>query len=139
MYLSDAALKALCRLFEVIERARRWPNLQRSVLEVALGKKTGGARLIGLTTALDRVWSKVRYADCRTVLEGSIERPFLAAAPGKGAGRAAFEQAWKAEESWARGEEAATTMVDLSSFYEHITIAELAVGGGNGMGCQSPS
>ncbi len=129
IYLSDDALLALCRLFGIIEKTRRWPSLQRSVIEVALGKKAGGARLIGLATALYRVWSRVRYADCRSIIEARVDRPFLTAAPGKGAARAALEQAWQAEEAWARGDEAATTMVDLSSFYEHITIAELADGG----------
>ena len=61
---------------------------------MALGKKAGGCRLIGLATALYRIWAKIRYLDCRAVLEERLKRPFFAAAPGAGAARAAFEAAF---------------------------------------------
>ncbi len=40
--LSSGALTALARWFEAVERVGRWPSTIRSVIEVALAKKTGG-------------------------------------------------------------------------------------------------
>ncbi len=126
--LSLPAKKGLSRVLTLIESLRRWPPLLREVTEVAIGKKAGGSRLIGLAAALYRIWARARYADCRIVLETRIERPFLAAAPGKGAVRAAYNEAWANEAAAARGDETATTIVDLKAFYEHITLAEITDG-----------
>ncbi len=116
--LSMHAKRGLGRVFALVEALRRWPALLREVTEVAIGKKAGGSRLIGLAAALYRIWARARYADCRIVLETRIDRPFLAAAPGKGAIRAAYNEAWANEAAAARGEETATTIVDLKAFYE---------------------
>ncbi len=126
--LSTPAKAGLGRVLEAIERLRRWPELLREVIEVAIGKKTGGSRLIGLAAALYRLWAKARYADCRIILETRIERPFLAAAPGKGAVRAAFNEGWTNEVAAANGDETATTIVDLKAFYEFITLSEMLDG-----------
>jgi hypothetical protein len=42
--------------------------------------------------------------------------------------RAAFTEAWGNELARAKGEEAATTVIDLKSFYEYITLAEVTDG-----------
>ncbi len=126
--LSLPAKRGLSRVLALIESLRRWPALLREVTEVAIGKKAGGSRLIGLAAALYRIWARARYADCRIVLETRIERPFLAAAPGKGAVRAAYNESWANEAAAARGEETATTIVDLKAFYEYITLAEITDG-----------
>ncbi len=39
-------------ILHCIENMRRWPTLLREVIGVALPKKLGGGRLIGLTPAL---------------------------------------------------------------------------------------
>ncbi len=122
--LSKGALEALCRLFMAIESNARWPDQLRSVIEVALSKKTGGARLIGVAPSLYRLWARIRYLDIRIILEERIERPVLAAAPGRGAQGAALEATFTAEAAIARGWVAASTAVDISKYYEHISVAE---------------
>ncbi len=126
--LSKGGRHGLCRLLHAIEKYRRWPECMREIIEVALGKKSGGSRLIGLATAVYRIWARARYLDCRAIMEARVERPYLAAAPRKGARAAAADQAWGAEAAWAKGETAATTIIDFKTFYEFINAAELADG-----------
>ncbi len=45
--LTRAARRALCLMLELIEKARRWPNALREVVEVALSKRTGARDLSG--------------------------------------------------------------------------------------------
>ena len=127
--LSSGAVKALANIFDVIEAARRWPMLLREVVAVALGKATGGCRLIGLATAPYRIWARVRYLDCKCIWESRLQRPFFAAAPGVGAAAAVFDAAFDCEAAVAGGDEVACTLVDLKQFYEHVEIAEFAKGG----------
>ena len=98
------------------------------MVAVALGKKTGGCRLIGLATAVYGIWARVRYLDCRLALEAGLKRPCFAAAPGVGAAKAAFEAAFVGEAAAARGLDSACTLVDLRQFYEHIEVMEFATG-----------
>ncbi len=126
--LSRGALDALASIFEAIEGARRWPDLLRRVTAVALGKKTGGARLIGLATSLYRVWARLRYSDIKEELEARLSRRFLMAAPGMGAQRAAASASLFAEAATARRDAAATTTVDISKFYEQVGFVEYADG-----------
>ena len=128
VYLSADAKAGLARLLGAIERYKRWPDVLREVLERAIGKKSGGSRLVGLATSLYRLWAKCRYADCRAVMETRIARPFLAAAPGRGAEKASFECAWEAEAAHARGQFAATTQLDFVQFFDHIDMASVADG-----------
>ncbi len=127
--LASGAKAALIRIFRCIEKFRRWPWSIRSVVEIALGKKAGGSRLIGLATSLYRLWTRVRYADCCSVLEARVARPYLTAAPGRGAARAAFDAAFETEAAAARGEVAATTCFDLRQYFEQVTVEEIALGG----------
>ena len=122
--LSQGALQALCKIFERIEGVARWPSQLRSVIEVALPKKTGGARLIGVAPSIYRIWARMRYLDVRIILEKRLERPTLAAAPGRGASRTALEAAFATEAAIARGWVAASTAVDMKQFYEHIEVSE---------------
>ncbi len=126
--LSTAALDALARLLMQIEASRRWIDIAREVVEVARGKKTGGARLIGLGASLYRLWARVRFNDVRLVMERRVDRPYLPAAPGKGAIRAVYDMTLTVEAARARGLVAATTSYDLKQYYEHIAISELALG-----------
>ncbi len=127
LLLTRAARRALCLLLEMVERARRWPNALRAVVEVALSKRTGGSRLIGLATTIYRLWARMRDQDCRAVLEERIERPFLAAAPKRGAARAAFDAARLTEATVARDQSAAATLLDIAQYYEYIEPAEYAI------------
>jgi hypothetical protein len=126
--LSDEALTALVKLLNGIEADQKWPGTLRGVAAIALAKKAGGARLIGITGAIYRLWSKLRYDDVRDELEARIARPFMTAAPGKGAERAAVEAAMEGEIAHARGEVSATAMVDMSKYFEQVTFDEIANG-----------
>ncbi len=125
-YLTLGALKALCRWFEAVERFGRWPALVRSVIEIALTKKAGGARLIGLAASLYRVWARLRYHDVRAALELRLARPELAAAPGRGAMSTALELALATETAAARDAVSATTAVDIAKFFDCVEVSELA-------------
>ncbi len=126
--LSEAALEALARLLTLCEEKQRWADIAREVLENARGKKTGGARLVGLGASLYRLWAGVRFLDLRAVMESRVERPYLPAAPGKGSVRAVFDMALTAESAKAQGLVTATTSYDLKQYYEQISITELALG-----------
>ena len=126
--MSCGARAALAWILNQIEYRRRWPAMIREVVAVALPKKTGGCRLIGLATALYRIWAKVRYNDCRKIIEERISRPFLASAPRRGAIDAAFEIAWNTEHAAARGYQAAGVLVDFKSYFDHLGHDEYAKG-----------
>ncbi len=126
--LSDHALAALAHLLGLFESQRKWADVVREVIEDARSKKSGGARLVGLGASLYRLWARMRFEDVRAVMEPRVERPYLAAAPGKGAVRAVFDMSLTVEAAHAQGHVAATTSYDLSQYYEHITIMEFALG-----------
>ena len=126
--LSDQAADALATLLTAIEHIRRWPEVIRSFVEVALGKKSGGSRLIGLGAAPYRIWARTRYLDVKAALEPRLKRPFLSAALGRGAARAAFDTTWAVEQAAAKQQSAATTSADLTQFYEHVRVVEFAHG-----------
>ncbi len=128
IYLSEAAKAALAKLLTALEKRRRWPDILRTVIEIARGKKLGGARLIGISPTLYRLWAKIRYSDIRQTIEERVKRPFLAAAPGRGAAQAVFELAWNDEMAMTMGEMVATTLSDFEKYYESISIAEVAEG-----------
>ncbi len=127
-WLPAEAKEGLAMLLMFIERVMKWPSMARGVIAVALSKKGGGSRLIGLLTALYRLWAKLRYEDVQEALESRLARPFLAAAPGEGAAKAAAVAALLGESAWARGEVAATTLADVAKFYEQVTFDEIVQG-----------
>ncbi len=127
--LSVAALDALAKLFMVIEARGRWPDTLRLITGVALGKKAGGSRLIGLAVALYRIWARLRHEDTKEALEARLSRTFLAAAPGVGAERAAAGAALFCEAAHARGHAAAVSTADISKYYEQVEYVEVAGGG----------
>ncbi len=126
--LTVQALDALGRLLMLYEGRRRWADIAREVVEIARGKKAGGARLVGLGSSLYRLWARTRFEDVKATMEARVERPYLPAAPGKGSIRAVFDMSLTVEEARARGRYSATTSYDLRSYYEHITVTELARG-----------
>ncbi len=128
MYLSAEAREALAALLNVLERHLRWPRSVREVTEVALQKKSGGARLVGIAAGLYRLWTKIRFLDIRERVEQRISRHYLPAAPGRGASKAIFDLAFTAEAAHAQGREAAATTFDLKSYYEQIGLEEVVKG-----------
>ncbi len=127
-WLSSGAKEGLAQLLNVIESSGRWPAMLRGTVAVALSKKGGGSRLIGIILAIYRIWSRVRYTDVQCELEARLARPFLSAAPGEGAARAAAVASLVSEGAHGRGESAATTMADIAKFYEQIGHDELSQG-----------
>ncbi len=129
IHLSHDARTALAQLYQQIEKVARWPTMLRTTIEVALAKKAGGARLIGLTPALYRVWARARHIDCRCTVENRIRRPYLSAALGRGASKAVFDQAWDAEAAHSRDEVVASSIIDFKQYYEYIDAKEVIRGG----------
>ncbi len=127
-WLSRGARRALLAIYRKIEGLRRWPILLRSVVEVALGKKGGGARLIGQATALYRIWAKLRFIDVRRAMESRLARPYLPAAPGRGALQAAYDVSFDAETARSKGMVSASTCFDLKQYYEQVEVEEVARG-----------
>ncbi len=123
-WLSRPALRALACWFEEVEKVGRWPTVIRTVIEIALSKKGGGARLIGLASTLYRLWARLRYDHVRAILEARLARPELAAAPGRGAAHTIFEASFAAEAASARGLVVATSAVDISKYYEYVEVSE---------------
>ncbi len=121
---SSGARAGLVALLTAVERLRRWPSLLRWTIAHALGKKSGGARLIGITSSVYRLWARIRYWDCRAVLEARIQRPYLVAAPAMGAERTAVEFALAGEVAASRGLHSAASSHDLKKFYEHVSVAD---------------
>ncbi len=128
LFASEGAVAALAAILNAIEVLRRWPEAVRQVVANAIPKKAGGSRLIGVATFVYRLWAKVRYSQCQAAIEERIGRPFLDAAPGRGAARAALTAAFRGEAAVAKGGAAATTMVDISRFYESVQAADVARG-----------
>ncbi len=128
IHATKEALQALAAVLNAIEAGRRWPSAARQVLATAIPKKVGGSRLIGVATMVYRLWAKVRYGHCQATMETRIARPYLDAAPGRGAARAALAAAFRGEAAVAERKVAATTMVDTSRFYEAVRPADVAAG-----------
>ena len=125
--LSYEALQHLALLLEAMEDEGVLPSSVSGTVAVALAKKTGGSRLIGVATSIYRLWSRARYLDVREALEARLARPFLAAAPQQGAQRAVAELALKAECAELHGHESAAAMVDISKFYETLNLLDVAI------------
>ena len=109
--MSSGAREALAWLLNQFETRKRWLEMIRDVLMIVGPKKIGGSRLIGLANAIYRVWAKIRYNDCRQILEHPLSRQFLASAPRRGAIDAAFDIAWDAESASAKGQQATCVLV----------------------------
>ena len=127
-WLAEDALDCSGMLLMRAERLRRWLAEIRHTCLVALAKKGGGCRLIGLTVAVYRTWAQMRHCDCRVAVEAKLKRPFFAAAPRRGATDATFDAALLGEVATAKGVEAACKMKDLKQFYENIEVTELYTG-----------
>ena len=124
--LSPQARDALAALFRLLLQRRTFPLNLRCITAVALGKKSGGARLIGVGASLYRIWARTTYFLVREELERRLDYPFLAAAPGRGAERSAATISLFAEQAVSRGDVAAASLVDLSKYYEQIGFDEIA-------------
>ncbi len=117
--LSDAALETLAAIMEAMESGGRVPSQIHLVTMPTLPKPSGGFRLIGIFPATYRLWARVRkpYAEA---WETNNDRPFFAAAAGRGAVDVVWRQALRAEAAVASQSHAASVLTDMAKFYEHI-------------------
>eukprot|EP00959_Pyramimonas_sp_CCMP1952_P463442 9484926-Pyramimonas_sp.AAC.1 len=63
--LPDAGLEQLCQLFLLIEEELMWPWQIVVTIGRLLGKKSGGDRIIGLISMINRLWSSSREDQMR--------------------------------------------------------------------------
>ena len=127
--LSDELLVALGLLLVFVERVGRWPACLHLVLIVLLAKPDGGRRPIGLFPTVIRVWMRARSSIARQ-WELDHARPGVYGGAGRGAQRAAWQIAMRAEASACDGMHYAQALLDLVKAFEtipHHRIVEAAI------------
>ena len=117
--LSDAAINALCVLLMAVELHGQWPQLVRTVMIVLLPKGDGGRRPIGLLPTLVRVWMRIRGPVVRA-WRASLRKEYLFGGQGRGAQRAAWMQAAKAEAAHMSKRCYGVVLVDLVKAFEKV-------------------
>jgi len=117
--LSDPLLKALCSIFMAAELLGCWPKRLWLVLIVLLPKADGGRRPIGLFPSLIRIWGRARAVVARS-WEAAQARPYLFGGECKGAQRAAWQAAFKAEAAALRTRSYAESLLDLVKAFEKV-------------------
>jgi len=117
--LSDDLIKALCGILMSIELLGVWPRSIWLVLIVLLPKADGGRRPIGLFPQLVRLWGRARAIVARQ-WEAAQARPYLFGGAGKGAQRAAWQVAFKAETAALKTHSYAESLLDLIKAFERV-------------------
>ena len=117
--LSHEMIKALCAIFMAVELLGAWPKRLWLVLIVLLPKTDGGRRPIGLFPSLIRVWSRARASVART-WEIAQDRPYLYGGAGRGAQRAAWQAAFRAETASLSKHTYAESLLDLIKAFEKV-------------------
>eukprot|EP00973_Karenia_brevis_P027793 3830329-Karenia_brevis.AAC.1 len=110
--LSDALLIWLCVILTASEALGTWPTVLHLVLIVLLPKADGGQRPIGLFPTLIRIWMRARSSVART-WEHHTHLPCLFGGKGRGAQRAAWQIAFRAEAAGYDNLAYAQTLLDL--------------------------
>ena len=123
--LSDAAIRALCVLLMAAELHGRWPALVRMVMIILLPKPDGGRRPIGLLPTLVRVWMRARGPLARA-WRSTLGRDYIYGGAGKGAQRAAWMQAARAEIAHMEARCYGVVLVDLVKAFERVPHARVA-------------
>ena len=126
--LSEVSQQALCRLLMAAELHGEWPELIRTVLIVLIPKDDGGRRPIGLLPTLVRVWSRIRGPIVRS-WRSQLNKQYLYGGQARGAQRAAWMQAAKAEVAHMQKRCYGVVLVDLVKAFEavpHHKVAEAA-------------
>ena len=126
--LSDKLLRDLCIILIAVELLGSWPAIVKWVLIVLLPKTDGGRRPIGLFPLIIRVWARARTCIARR-WEADHPRAGIFGGSGKGAQRAAWESAFRAETAVATGKSYAQSLLDLVKAFElvpHVKIIQAA-------------
>jgi len=117
--LSDTALEGLANIMNAAEGDGSWPEFSQLVMTVLLPKSDGGRRPIGLFPTLHRVWMRVRRP-CIKKWRREHGRPYRYGGAGKGAQRAAWLNAARAEMAVEGGRGYAAVLLDLVKAFEMI-------------------
>ena len=117
--LSDEALQALARLYTAFELVGDWASIINLVLIVLLPKSDGGLRPIGLFPTIIRIWMRAR-SDAARAWEATHARPYFFGGQGRGAQRAAWQVAFRAEASALVGTHYAQSLLDLVKAFERV-------------------
>ena len=128
MRLSDQAIRGLCHLLMAAELHGSWPALIRTILVVLIPKADGRRRPIGLLPILIRIWMRARGPLVRS-WRSALNKVYLDGGDGKGAQRAAWMQAAKAEAARQAKRCYGIVFVDLVKAFEkmpHHLLAEAA-------------
>ena len=105
----------------VIERYRTWPRNVMHTLLVQLPKADGlGFRLIGLLSTIFRIWGRLRQPYFRKWEESIRTAVDFSARGGNGAIDTVWDNAFEEELCAAQGRKVASSISDLSKFYERI-------------------
>ncbi len=117
--LADWRLEKLIDILMWAEATGQWPAAIHYVTIVLLPKGDGAYRPIGLFPPLVRLWMRLRR-DMVVEWEARNDRDFLFAGQGRGAQRAAWAQASRAEVAAASGVCFAQVLLDLAKCFERV-------------------
>ena len=123
--LSDEGIEALARILTAIERTGEWPWFTQLVMTVLIPKSDGGLRPIGLFPTLYRVWMRCRRPTIKEWRKKHA-RAYRYGGAGRGAQRAAWLHAAKAEMAKSGNKSYATVLLDLVKAFETIPHKHIA-------------
>ena len=127
--LSAGLLDALAALLTAAESVGDWPSAVRLILIVLLPKPDGGRHPIGLFHSLVRVWGRARSTWARRWEDQTAHRSHYGSA-GRGAQRAAWITAFRAEAAGRSSRAFGQVLLDLAKAFEllgHRAIWEAGV------------
>ena len=102
-----------------IELHGEWPALIRLIMVVLLPKPDGGRRPIGLLPTVVRLWMRIRAPTTRK-WRATLKKDYLFGGEGKGAQRASWMQAAKAEAAGQAGKQYGVILADLMKAFEKV-------------------
>ncbi len=117
--LSDPALGIVADFIELMERTGELPPQLALIPMPMLEKPRGGHRAIANFASLYRLWTRLRREEVRR-WEQKNDRCYVAAGKGRSPQDSVWRQAARAEAAVGRGEQSASLLWDLSSFFETI-------------------
>ncbi len=117
--ISDSALSIVADHVEIMERTGEMPSQLALIPMPMLEKPRGGHRAIANFASLYRLWTRIRREVVRQ-WEQRNEREYFAAGTGRSPHDTVWRQAARAEAAVSRGEQSASVLWDLASFFETI-------------------
>ena len=119
-WLPDDGLQGWIDLMMIAERKGWLPAAMETLTVVFIPKGSGGVRPIGLFTASQRLWGKVRR-QIAAQWEREHQRAFFWGGAGKSVEQCVWEQCLDGEYALATGRKAASVLIDLTKAYEMLS------------------